>query len=361
MNFSSPQFRGLIAGALFCALFSAKLFGCMRSLASVSVPPSFRISVWNDTKTVSGITVQVYDEALSYPEGVKPTPVLTLQTDRNGNAEVNNLAPGTYVIQTTGPGQGSALYALVATNHPKPSSEIKLEWPYSRQKTLKSRTLAGNLLSNRPWHPFENIHLELWTAGSPAPLAVEDTGPDGRFHFDESRAAIYVLRVRGQQKDIDPADQVQGDLVMELAPAASDATEISLRLDMSDCGIEYSNCPASGDKPVAMGSRRIQVLNVPGMAEYPAIAGARYKLLNDHGVSIAEGSTDKNGMAELPSDAKGRATLIVADGLSATLQQPLDLLPADESAPDLVVTMTFIGGSENNNCSIARLEKHATP
>ena len=359
MKLSSQWFRCVIAWVMFCTLFSAKLFGCMRSLASVSVPPSFRISVWNDTKTVSGITVQVYDEALSYPEGVKPAPVLTLQTDRNGNAEVNNLAPGTYVIQTTGPGQGSALYALVATNHAKPSSEIKLEWPYSRQKTLKSRALAGNLLSNRPWHPFENIHLELWTAGSPAPLAVEDTGPDGRFHFNESRAGIYVLRVRGQQKDIEPTDQVQGDLVIELSPAASDATEISLLLDMSDCGIEYSNCAAN--KAVAMASRRIRVLNVPGMAEYPAIEGARYKLLNDNGVSIAEGSTNKNGIAELPSDAKGRATLIVADGLSATLQQPLDLLPANQSAPDLVVTMTFIGGSENNNCSTARLEKYATP
>ena len=357
MNHSSLWFRSVIACALFCALFSAKLSGCIRSLASVSVPPSFRISVWNATKTVPGIAVEIYNEALSYPEGVKPTPVLTLQTDRNGNAEVNNLAPGTYVIQTTGPGQGSALYALVATNHPKPSSEIKLEWPYSPEKTLKSQALAGDLISNRPSHPFENIHLELWTAGGSAPLAVADTGPDGRFHFDQSQAGIYVLRVRGRQKNIAPDDQVEGDVAIELSPTAPDAAEISLRLDMSDCGIEYSNCPAN--KPVAMASRRIQVLNVPGMAEYPTIAGAQYRLLNDHGASIAEGTTDKNGIAELPSDVRGRATLIVADGLSSTLQQPLDLLPADESASDLVVTMTAIVGSDNNNCSTARLEKHA--
>jgi len=354
MNLSSQWFRALIACVVFCALFATKLFGCMRSLASVSVPPSFRISVWNDTKTVHGIAVEIYNEALSYPEGVKPTPVLTLQTDRNGNAEVNNLAPGTYVVQTTGPGQGSALYALVATNHPKPSSEIKLEWPYSRQKTLKSRTLAGDLLSNKPWHPFENIHLELWTAGSPAPLAVEDTGPDGRFHFNESRAGIYILRVRGQQKDIDPAYQVQGDVVIELSPSSSDSTEISLRLDETDCGIEYSNCPASDDKPVTMASRHIQVLNVPGTAEYPAIDDARYKLLNDHGVSIAEGTTDKNGMAELPSDVTGRTTLIVASPLLTTLQQTLDMLPPIAGAPDLAVTLRQL-----DECSTVTLEKHA--
>jgi hypothetical protein len=359
MKLSSPWFRCVIACVMFCTLFSTKLFGCMRSLANVKVPPSFRVSVSQDAKAVPGITLEVYDEALLSVEGVQPKPYLTLQTDQNGNAEVKNLAPGTYVIGTTGPGQGSAVYAIVATDHAKPSSEIKLEWPYSREKALKSRTLSGDLISNRPWHPFENIHLELWTAGSYAPLAVADTGPDGRFHFDESRPGTYILRVLGRQKDISPDDQVQGDVAIELSPSAPDATEISLRLDMSDCGIEYSNCPAN--KPVAMASRRIQVLNVPGMAEYPAIKGAHYRLLNDHGLSIAEGTTDKNGIAELPFDATGRATLIVAYDLSSMLQQPLDLLSADESAPDLVVTMTPIVGSDNNNCSTVNLEKHATP
>jgi hypothetical protein len=359
MKLSSLRFRCVVACIVFCALFSTKLFGCMKSLADVKVPPSFRISVWNDTKTVPGIAVEIYNEAFSYPEGVKPAPVLTLQTDRNGNAEVNNLASGTYLIQTTGPGQGSAVIAIVAANHPKPAGEIKLEWPYSPEEILKIRSLAGNLISNRPSHPFENIHLELWTAGGSAPLAVADTGPDGRFHFDQSQAGIYVLRVRGRQKNIALHDQVEGDVAIELSPTSPDATEISLRLDMSDCGIEYSNCPAN--KPVAMASRRIQVLYVPGMAEFPTIGGAQYRLLNDHGASIAEGTTDKNGIAELPFDARGRATLIVAGDLLSMLQQPLDLLPADESAPDLVVTMTWIGGSDNNNCSTARLEKHATP
>jgi hypothetical protein len=353
MKHPSLQFRSVIAAAVFCALFSGKLFGCIKSLISVNVPPSFQVSVWHDAKAVSGITIEVYKEK----DSENRNPLLTLLTHRDGSAEIKNLAPGVYVIQTTGPGQGSAVYAVVATNHVKPSSEIKLEWPYSRESILKSRALAGDLISNRPSNPFEKIHLELWSAGGSTPLAVADTGPDGHFHFDQSQAGIYVLRVRGRQKDIAPDDQVEGDVAIELSPAASDATEISLRLDMSDCGIEYSNCPAN--KLVALASRRIQVLNVPGMAEYPTIGGAQYRLLNDHGASIAEGTTDKNGIAELPFDARGRATLIVADDLLATLQQPLDLLPADESAPDLVLTVTSIGGSDNNNCSTARLEKHA--
>lgn len=352
----SRWFRCIAACVVFCALSSVKLFGCMRSLADVKVPPSFRISVWHDAKAVPGITLEVYDEALPATEGVQPKPYLTLRTDEDGNAAVNNLAPGAYVIQTVGPGQGSAVFANVATDHPKPTNEIRLEWPYSRERILKSRAIAGGLISNRPWHPFENIHLELWAAGSYAPLAVADTGPDGRFHFDESRAGIYVLRVRGHRKNIDPNDQVQGDVAIELSPSAPDATEISLRLDMTDCGIVYSNCPASGSKPVAMASRRILVLNTPGMAEYPTIAGAQYKLLNDRGVSIAEGTTDKNGIAELPSDATGRATLIVASDLLSTLQQTLDMLPPKASAPGLAVTLRQV-----DECSTASLEKHATP
>ena len=353
MKLSSQWFRGLIGCVLFGALFSAKLLGCMRSLASVKVSPTFRVSVWQDAKAVPGITLEVYDEALLSVEGVRPKPYLRLQTDQDGSAEVKNLAPGTYVIGTTGPGQGSAVYAVVATDHPKPSNEIRLDWPFSRQTAIKSHALAGDLISNKPWNPFENIHLELWTAGSYAPLAAADTGPGGHFHFDESRPGTYILRIRGHQKDISPDDQVEGDVVIELSPSVPDATQISLYLDMTDCGITYNNCPAN--KPVAMASRRIQVLNVPGTAEYPTINGAHYRLLNDHGLSIAEGTTDKNGIAELPSDVTGKATLIVASPLMATLQQTLDLLTLDADAPDLAVTLTQL-----DECSSVSLEKHAT-
>lgn len=356
MKPSSPWFRGVIACSLFCALFPVKLFGCMRSLPSVKVPPSFRISVWHDAEGVSGIPIEVYNDPVPYIEGVKPTPALTVRTDQDGNAEIRNLAPGVYVIQTTGPGQGSAVYAVVARNHPTPSSEIKLEWPYSRKKILKSRFLAGELISNDPWHPLENIHLELWTAGSSRPLSVADTGPGGLFHFDESRAGIYVLRIRGHQKDLASDKQIEGDLPIQLSPSTPDSTEISLRLDETDCGIEYSNCAFKGEKPVVMASRRIQVLYAPGMAEYPTIDGARFKLLNDRGLSIAEGITDKNGIAELPSDATGRTTLVVASPLLTTLQQTLDLLTPVAGAPGLAVTLNQL-----DQCSTVTLEKHATP
>lgn len=352
----SLWFRCVVACVVFCALSSAKLCACMRSLADVKVPPSFRISVWHDAKAVPGIKLEVYDEALPTTEGLHPKPYLTLQTDETGNAQVSNLAPGTYVIQTAGPGQGDAVYAIVATDHPKPSNEIKLQWPYSREKILKSRSLAGNLISNRPWHPFENVHLELWTSESSLPLAVADTGPDGHFHFDQSQPGIYILRVRGRQKDISPDNQVEGDVAIELSPPAPDATEIFLRLDMTDCGIVYSNCPASGKKPIAMASRRIQVFYPPGMAEYPTIAGAQYELLNDGGVSIAEGTTDKNGIAILPSDATGTTTLIVASDLQSTLQETLDLLTPKAGAPSLSVTLTQV-----DECSSVSLEKNATP
>jgi hypothetical protein len=130
MKPSSLGFRCAISCVVFCTFFPARLFGCMRSLASFKVPPNFRVSVWNDAKPAPGIAIEIYKDGPSV-EGVKPTPVLTLQTDQDGSAEVKYLAPGVYVVATAGPGQGSAAYAVVATNHPKPSSEIKLEWPDS--------------------------------------------------------------------------------------------------------------------------------------------------------------------------------------------------------------------------------------
>ncbi len=351
MKLSSLWFRCGIACVVFCALFATKLFGCMRSMASVKVPPNFRVSVWNNTKPAPNVAIAVYKDE-PYVAGVKPAPVLTLQTDQDGSAEVKYLSPGVYVVATTGPGQGSAAYAVVATNHSKPSSEIKLEWPDSSE-SLKVRALAGDLISNKPRSPFENIHLELWTAGAPHPLAVADTGPEGHFHFDESREGLYILRIRGQQKDIPPDDQVQGDITIELSPSDPDVSGISLRLDVTDCGITYSNCPFNA-KPVAIASRGVQVLNVPGTAEFPTIEGAQYKLLNDNGVSIAEGTTDKKGMAQLPSNATGRTTLIVASPLMTTIQLPLDLLTPVADAPDLAITLKQL-----DECSTASLEKHA--
>jgi hypothetical protein len=351
MKSFSRLFRCGVVCVMFCMFISAKLFGCVRSMASVKVPTNFRVSVWNDTKPAPGVAIEIYKDEPSVA-GVKPTPVLTLQTDQNGSAEVKYLAPGVYVVATTGPGQGSAAYAVVATNHSKPSSEIKLEWP-SSWESLRVRALAGDLITNKPRSPFENIHLELWTAGVPRPLAVADTGPEGHFHFDESTPGIYILRVRGLQKDIAPDDQIQGDITIELSPSDPAATGISLRLDVTDCGITYSNCPFNA-KPVAMASRRIQVLNVPGTAEFPTINGAEYKLLNDHGVSIAEGTTDKNGIAQLPTEATGRTTLIVASPLMTTFQLPLDLLTPVAAAPDLAITLKQL-----DECSTASLEINA--
>lgn len=321
-------------------------------MASVKVPPNFRISVLNQGQAVPGIQIAIYDAKDSKTAIAKP--ILRMFTGSDGGVQIGDLEPGPYIVQTEGPGQGSAVYAIVATNHLKPSSEIKLEWPYSREKMLKSRTLAGEMVSNDPWDPFENIHLELWTSGAAHPLAIQDTSIDGRFHFDETEPGIYVLRIHGRRKAQNPANEIVGEVAVELSPSAPDATEISLHLDTSDCGIEYSNCPFNGEKPLAMASRRIQVRTPPGMAEYPTLPNARYKLLNDRGVSIAEGTTDENGAALLPSNAMGRTTLVVAFPLLSTLQQKLDLLTLKTDAPDLAVTL-----DQMDKCSTASLENNA--
>jgi hypothetical protein len=317
------------------------------------VPPSFRVSVWNDAKPVPDIAIEVYKDEPSV-EGVKPIPVLTLKTDQDGSAEVKYLAPGVYVIATTGPGQGSAAYAVVATNHSKPSSEIKLEWPSSSAKgILRAKTLMGVLASNNPLTPFEDIHAELWAAGVQKPLAVQDIGMDGHFQFKETKPGIYILRIRGQRKKARYDSQVEGDIPVELLPAAKNSQEpLSLYLGMTTCGITYDSCPVpSAD---ALPTRRLQVHDPLGSI----LTYSEYRVLNPAGAEVAAGSTGSNGIVELPLELNGMATLIVTKTGSPIFELPLDLIPPTDTAEYLTVLMG-IQGYGGDNCSAEHLEKHA--
>lgn len=336
-------------------LFSARLFGCVSSPADVNVPPSFHVSVWYGAKAVPGIPIEVYNNAALYIESVKPLPVLSLQTDQNGNAEIMNLAPGVYLIQTTGPGRGSAVYAHVAINHSKPTSEIKLEWPYSARGILRAKTLTGVLASNNPLAPFENIHAELWAAGVQEPLAVQDIGTDGHFQFNETKPGLYILRIRGQRTNAQYDPKVEGDIPVELLPATKNKQEpLSLYLGMTDCGITYDSCPVrSAD---VLPTRRLQVYDPLGSI----ITYSEYRVLNPAGAEVAAGSTGSNGIVELPHSLNGMVTLIVTKTGSPVFELPMELIDPTDPAKYLFVTMG-VQGYGGSNCSAAHLEKNATP
>jgi hypothetical protein len=356
--------RFLVACTVWFSLLltiSATACACSVSLAKVHVASDFRIIVSHGSMPISGIKVEIYneEELPRLQDGAEWKPILTLITSPDGVAEVKNLDKGVYLLETKGPGGGSAVYAEVSDNSDKSSNQVLLQWPSSRGEILKIRSLSGELVSNDPWIPFENINVELWAAGLEKPLAVTDTGAQGRFHFSETRPGLYVLHIRGYQKKA-RRSQIEGGLPVELAPSAPDAlASLALRLDETTCGIQYSRC-VPNKTPIATASRLLKVMYEPGMSEYPGIESAKYRLLDEHGASIAEGTTDHEGNAQLPSDFVGKGTLLVASPLLTTAQQAVDLLAPDVSAPDLVVTMMPIVEGDNQ-CSTVSLEKHATP
>jgi hypothetical protein len=348
-----------IAFLFFVALRPAAQ-ACSYSLDRIHVSSDFRVMVSHGATPIPGIQMEVYDEDERHQgdAAAERKPILTLVTSRDGVAEIKNLGKGTYLVETTGPGRGSAVYAVIGDRPGKIASQISLQWPFSLNQTLKARSFSGNLVSSDPWKPFENVQVLLWAPGLEKPLAVADTGPQGRFHFDVTQPGIYVLRVLGRQSDVNPDDQIGGDLAVELDPSAPDASpSLFLRFSMTTCGIKYSNCPAS-DTAIVTASRRIKVMHRPGMAEYPEVRDAKYKLLDAQGALLIEGATNQRGIAELPPDVQGKVTLIVGSSGLTTFQQSLELLSPDESAPGLVVTMTVLG-DYSESCSTVRLEKHA--
>ena len=159
----------LAAGVLLCRGFPGLAGACWVSLATVRVSPTFRVFVLHGSDPVSGIEMAVFDNAdLAKSSGEtewKPKPTLTLVTGPDGVVDIQNLKPGSYLIETKGPGKGSAVNVEVSAKRVKASNRITLAWPFSSDGILKTRALVGQLASNNPWIPFQDIHVELWTAG----------------------------------------------------------------------------------------------------------------------------------------------------------------------------------------------------
>jgi hypothetical protein len=247
------------------------------------------------------------------------------------------------------------VYAIVSTNQISPAAGITLQWPFSWQGTLKSRALAGKLASNNPWKPFEKIHVELWRDGAALPIATADPDTEGGFHFSETNPGIYVLRIRGEQKNVRPDWQVEGDIPIELLPNDQSAPQsLTLYLSESSCGIQYNSCPIPD--AMELPSRRLQVNDPLGAV----IAHANYRVLSATGTDLATGVTDSKGIVELPSELNGKVTLVVASPGFALFSLPLDLIAPDDPAPYLAVIMG-VQGYGGDQCSKAFLEKNATP
>jgi hypothetical protein len=339
---------------LFCLLACNKLYGCMRSLAEVQIPTSFRITVVNEKEPVAGIQIAIYD-ASDPKDTDNQKPILRVVSGNDGSVQVGDLHPGRYIVQTEGPGQGSAVYAIVSANQSSPASGITLQWPFTWQGILKTRSLTGKLASNNPWKPFEKIHVELWTSGAALPLAITDPDTQGDFHFSETDAGIYILRVRAEQKRVSPEWQVAGDIPIELLPNDKTAPQsLTLYLSESSCGMQYNSCPIPAAEMLP--SRRLQVHDPLGAV----IALAKFRVLSPTGAEMASGATDSNGIVELPSELKGKVTLEIASPGFALFILPLDLITPDDPAPYLFVEMG-VQGYGGKSCSTASLEKNATP
>jgi hypothetical protein len=344
---------GLMAAILICVMLPWRADACSRFFPTIQVFPSFRIIVRHRTAPVPGIKLEFFDYAdlqrKSDDEEWKP--IQMLATGSDGAVEIHNLRPGRYLVETTGPGSGSAVEVEVSAKQQKRTSQIELEWP--SREILKASALTGELASNNPWTPFENIHLELWAAGAHDPLAIQDTGAGGHFHFAEAKSGIYILRVRGQQKRVSDYWRVEGDIPVELLPTAADSIEpMALYLGMTSCGITYDRCPGSDSH--MMPSRRLQVLDPLGAI----IANAKYRVMDPASTEVAAGTTGSDGIVELSNELSGEVTLLVTNSGPTIFTLPLDLIAPTDTAKYLVVAMQ-VEGFGGSHCNAATLEKHA--
>ncbi len=326
-----------------CCLLVAHAGACVITYVLVDVNPSFHVTVKHEQRPVSGIAVAVYRTRGADRE-LEDKPFLQFVSDENGIIHVS-LKPGTYLIATEGPGQGSAVYAVVGDKkRNKRKDEVSLEWP--ARTTIRTRSLAGKLLDASHWSSsFEmslaNAELELWKPGNLSPVARQTSSWDGRFKFQIDEPGPYIVRVKGGSHE--------GEIGLDLLPASSDAVdEVKLHLTETSCGLGYQQCPAR--EPLELQSSNLKFLDSTGKPW----RGASYRLEDSRGKLIAEGITDESGRSALGDGITGEFKIVLAKPFDSVEQIVRFNRHEHSSGTALIVQFDGV-------CSHLSLEKNATP
>src|SRR5229473_1138481 len=99
------------AGFLLMFGLAWRADACFITLATVHVSTNFRVIVQHGSTLIPGIQVAVFDNAdLAKSAGeTEWKPILTFVAGPAGAVDILNMKPGSYLIETKGPGRGSAV------------------------------------------------------------------------------------------------------------------------------------------------------------------------------------------------------------------------------------------------------------
>jgi hypothetical protein len=319
---------------------------CVVDLGIVHVTSNFQVIVKHVQQRVVGVGIAIY-RSKGVEGEVEKNPLLRLATDKDGIVKVHDLQDGTYMVATEGPGQGSAVYAIVgAKAKGKAKGEVVLGWP--AQEVVQTNHLSGQLLNSNVWTPFEkavgSTQLELWTAGVQAPIAVQATSPNGEFQFPQGSPGIYILRVKAKGGP-------EGEIALDLLPPEP-ATRASLTLHLleTSCGLTYRRCSVAPSLVAA--SPYVRVVTAKG----GPFVRAAVRLEDSQGRVVAEGKTDDDGNIRLPEDLSGDFRFRLARG-DISVDQPLHFTHSgrNDLAQSTPMAIQFDGV-----CSRLSAEDHAT-
>jgi hypothetical protein len=127
-----------------------------------------------------------------------------------------------------------------------PGEEITMEWPLV---SLPVRTLRGKLIAQAEEadveRPLQPATVELVDLRSSKVLETQSTIGDGSYEFSTIEPGLYVVRVIPPAKD--EKAPANGDIAIELDPAAKESTIPEMKVEQSECaGVQLLRRAANG-------------------------------------------------------------------------------------------------------------------
>ena len=205
-------------------------FACVRTYPTFRIRGDFSVSVrGRDGQPVEGVTVRI----------VFAIPTLDLAaeqvTDKQGRAFFRALMMSDYWISAERAGVSSTTGKLWPVMDDSGGTEITLTWPQA--SVTKVQQVSGYLVVGRERAVLAGADAWLTDTVTGKELGRLKTDENGKFSFNKTDPGLYVLHIDEPLKCSRPMCKFQGNILVEVDPAAHDAELPRYGLQMSDCGL----------------------------------------------------------------------------------------------------------------------------
>jgi hypothetical protein len=232
-------------------------FACSRALLQHTLGKRFDVMVSDRGKPIAGIEVKLFrvvGAELGYDRETR-----SVSSNAEGLASFSGVEPGSYRVVATHGAVGGEEADLKIVARESVETRLELRWPAGH--IFLVQVAAGKFRIGETRESLSGAEVSL-TEALPNRLAdTTMTDQEGKFEFRGARPALYVLSIKQSTRDggyprafkdivleflhiqdgstgKGDAQDVNGQILVEVEPGAMDRNLPAMGLAMTDCGLE---------------------------------------------------------------------------------------------------------------------------